>query len=237
MKFRLLIFFLLIACKPIDTTYKNKSSYLKKGFAYIYDESDKNFKKKYDNKKLIVGHNKLKIGTLVSITNLTNQKQIILKVQKRVKYPEFYTLLINEEVAKQINLDKAVPLVEVQEIKKNKSFIAKKAKMFAEEKKINNKAPVTNIKIDNISKIKNKKKRIDKKFTIEIGSFYSLESAKFLMDKLSKELAILKSKFYINKKLKSYTLISGPYKTINSLKNDYIILKNYGFEDLEINLK
>ena len=109
--------------------------------------------------------------------------------------------------------------------------------MFAEEKKINNKAPVTNIKIDNISKIKNKKKRIDKKFTIEIGSFYSFESAKFLKDKLSKELAILKSKFYINKKLKSYTLISGPYKTINSLKNDYIVLKNYGFEDLEINLK
>ena len=237
MKFKLFIFFLIIACKPVETTFKNKSSYLKKGFAYIYDETDNNSKKKYDNKKLIIGHSNLKIGTLVSVTNLANQKNIILKVYKKVKYPDFYTLFITEAVANKIDLDRAVPYIEVQEIKKNKSFVAKKAKMHAEEKKINSKAPVTNIKIDNISKIKNKKKTIDKIFTIKIGSFYSFETAKFLKDKLSKELVVLRNKFYINKKSKSYTLISGPYKTINSLKNDYIVLKNHGFEDLEINLK
>ena len=153
MKFKLFIFFLIIACKPVETTYKNKSSYLKKGFAYIYNETDNNFKKKYDSKKLIIGHNKLKIGTLVSVTNLANQKNIILKVYKKVKYPDFYTLFITEAVANKIDLDRAVPYIEVQEIKKNKSFVAKKAKMYAEEKKINSKAPVTNIKIDNISKI------------------------------------------------------------------------------------
>jgi len=27
-----------------------------------------------------------------------------------------------------------------------------------------------------------------------------------------------------------------PYSTVNSLKNDYIALKTYGFEDLEIKL-
>ena len=29
-------------------------------------------------------------------------------------------------------------------------------------------------------------------------------------------------------------LISGPYKTINLMKNDYILIKNFGFEELDI---
>ena len=32
----------------------------------------------------------------------------------------------------------------------------------------------------------------------------------------------------------NFQLISGPYNTVNSLKNDYIILKKNGFEELEI---
>ena len=44
-------------------------------------------------------------------------------------------------------------------------------------------------------------------------------------------------KLFIQKKKKNmYKLISGPYKAVNSLKNDYIVLKKYGFEDLDINL-
>ena len=41
-------------------------------------------------------------------------------------------------------------------MKKNKSFVAKKAKMFNEEKKISSNAPVTSVQISNISKNKNK---------------------------------------------------------------------------------
>jgi len=33
---------------------------------------------------------------------------------------------------------------------------------------------------------------------------------------------------------KEIEVISGPYKSINLLKNDYIELKNFGFEELEI---
>ena len=46
------------------------------------------------------------------------------------------------------------------EIKKNKSFIAEKAKIYNEEKKIPSKAPVTSVQISNISK----KKIIKKKY-------------------------------------------------------------------------
>ena len=42
-------------------------------------------------------------------------------------------------------------------------------------------------------------------------------------------------KLIIQKKSdKEIELISGPYNGINSVKNDYILLKNFGFEKLDI---
>ena len=38
------------------------------------------------------------------------------------------------------------------------------------------------------------------------------------------------------KKKNSFELVLGPYKAVNSLKNDYIALKDYGFEELEIKI-
>ena len=43
--------------------------------------------------------------------------------------------------------------------------------------------------------------------------------------------------FLLGKKGKNkYELFSGPYSTVNSLKNDYTTLKQYGFEELEVKL-
>ena len=61
-----------------------------------------------------------------------------------------------------MNLNKDLPLVEILEIKKNKSFVAKKAKIFNEEKKISSNAPVTSVQISNISKKRKIKKNIKK---------------------------------------------------------------------------
>jgi len=42
---------------------------------------------------------------------------------------------------------------------------------------------------------------------------------------------------YVNKKNeKSYELLMGPYNTINKLKNDYIVLDDSKFEDLDIKI-
>ena len=60
--------------------------------------------------------------------------------------------------------------------------------------------------------------------------------AEFLKQRITKEISS-----YNNKKLKlakknnnKINLISGPYKTINLMKNDYILLKKFGFEELDI---
>ena len=139
MKFKSLIFLLLISCTTEFNKNYEKTSFSSSGFAYIYSEQDFNnkiIKKKFDNTKFLVAHSKLKTGTLIKLTNPNNNKSVNLKVYRKLDYPELYQVLITEPVANKLNLKKEVPYVEIEEIKKNKSFIADRAKTFNEEKKV-----------------------------------------------------------------------------------------------------
>ena len=139
-------------------------------------------------------------------------------------------------MAKKLNISNDLPIIEIIEVKKNKSFIAKKAKIFNEEKKISSNAPVTSVEISNISQNKKVKKLAKEKVSILIASFYSVESAEFLRQRIIKEIPNFDNKkIKINKKNnKEINLISGPYKSVNLMKNDYIQLKKFGFEELDI---
>ena len=241
MKYKILILIILLtSCSAHTTKLENRTPYISKGFAYIYNDYDyenKTIKGKLDNSKLQVSHSKLRSNTLIKIINPRTNDSITIKNHKKINYPDFYKILITEQVAKKLNIEKELPLVEILEIKKNKSFIAQKAKIYKEEKKISSNAPVTSVQISNISKNKNKKKKLKQEdFYILIGSFYSRETADFLKQRINKEIPNYDNKKLIIRKKsnKEINLISGPYKTINFMKNDYILLKNFGFEDLDI---
>ena len=242
MKFKLtiILYFFLLSCSPQLQTLNLKNLYTAKGLAYIYNDSDfenKIIKGKMNNDILQVSHQNLKTGTLIKIINPKNKESIVLKNVKRIKYPDFYKILITESVANKLDLNFDFPVLEIIEIKKNKSFVAKKAKIYNEEKKISSKAPVTTVKISNISKnkIKNKSNTSDEVF-LHIATFYSVDTAKFLKKRIIKELPDLDKKKIKVKKInnKETQVISGPYISVNLLKNDYIKLKNYGFEELDI---
>ena len=241
MKFKIVfIFFLVVSCTNINYNKHSKIPYNSKGFAYIYNENDLKDKKirgRLDNSKLQVSSNKIGLNSLIKIINPKTKESITLKNKKTIKYPDFYKIVITRQVADKLNLDTELPLVEVLEIKKNKSFVAKKAKIFNEEKKISSKAPVASVKISNISKNKTKKKKIkNDKLYIVIATFYSEETAFFLKQRITKELSSYDTKKLIvrKKNTREIDLISGPYKAINSMKNDYIQLKKFGFEELDI---
>ena len=224
MKFKyVLIIIILSSCAVNTTKLENRSPYNTKGFALIYNEDDlKNelIRGKLDNSKIQISISSLPTNSLVKIINPATKDSITLKNMKKAKYPEFYKSLITKELAKNLNLDNEIPLVEILEIKKNKSFVAKKAKIFNEEKKISNNAPVANVKISNISKkpIFKKKQKENQEIFILIASFSTYNIAKFLKDRIDKEI----------------NLISGPYNAVNLVKNDYIQLKKFGFEELNI---
>ena len=243
MKYSLIIIlFLLVSCASTLNSTKQKKLFASQGFAYIYDDKDyqnKMINTKFNNDELQISNNKLRIGSLIKISNLKTNDTIILKNSKKANYPDFYKILITKSVAKKINLTKKSPLVEIVEVKKNKSFVAKKTKIYKEEEKIHNNAPVETVKIDNISKNKKTvKKNISNRFNIIIAEFYSKDSAVLLKKRIIKELPNIDGKKLIIKSNNSNksTLLSGPYNSINLMKNDYITLKNYGFEELEISI-
>jgi hypothetical protein len=241
MKFKIFIFlFLITSCSPHYTKLDNRKPFNTKGFAYIYNQIDydsKIIKKKLNNELLQISHNNLNVGTLIKLTNLKTNESLVLKNSKKINYPDFYKILITKSVANKLNIDAKLPLIEILEIKKNKSFIAKKAKIYQEEKKISSNAPVTSVQIANISKKKvNKKKKNYENIYILIASFYTNESANILRKRIINEISK-----YDNKKLqikkksnKEFEVLSGPYKSINLVKNDYIVFKNFGFEELDI---
>ena len=133
MKYKLIILiFLLTSCAQNYSNLKPNKSYISKGFAYIYNEQDfidKIIKKKLDNNSLQIAHNKIRPGSLIKITNIKTNDSIILKNSKRFDYPDFYKIVITKPVAEEINLEIDLPIVEIIEVKKNKSFIAKKTKI------------------------------------------------------------------------------------------------------------
>lgn len=240
MKYKLLIFlFFILSCSPHLKTLNQKEPYSSKGIAYIYNDIDFNnkiIKGKMNSTVMQISQKNLRVGTLLKISNPKNKKSVVLKNTKRIKYPDFYKILITEPVVKELELNVDLPILEIIELKKNKSFVAKKAKIFNEEKKIPSKAPVASVQISNISK--NKIKKINKTpddIYIHIGTFYSFETAKFLRSRIVKQVNELDKKVKIKKiNNKETQVISGPYRSINLLKNDYSRLKNFGFEELDI---
>ena len=127
-----------------------------------------------------------------------------------------------------------MPFVDVTERKKNKSFIAKVATTHSEEKKVDNKAPVTKVKIDNISIVKKEFTKKNKKFSIIVGVFYSEQSTNELREILERGYVgngtLLVKKLGKNK----FMLSTKAYTSISALKNLYFGLNKYGFDDLEI---
>ena len=241
MKFNILIFFIFLgSCSPYYTKLENRKPYNSTGFAYIYNEQDyKNgiIKKKLNNDLLQISHQDLNIGSLIKLINPKNKESLVLKNVKKTIYPDFYKILITKPVAEKLMINAELPLVEIFEIKKNKSFVAEKAKIYQAEKKIPANAPVTSVQIANISKKLPNNKTINKeKIYILVASFYTNEAANLLKKRIKIEVPDYDiNKLKIQKKSSiEFEVLSGPYKSINLLKNDYIVLKNFGFEELDI---
>ena len=241
----ILIFLFLLSCNKNYYNTKVKTTYNSKGFAFIYNESDfdnKLIKYKFNNENLEASHKSLKAGSYIKLINPKNNKSLILQNKRKVDYPLLYKVLITKPVSKELELNENLPFVEIIEVKKNKSFIAKKTKIYKEEEKIHSNAPVESVKIDNISKNKSKKKSIKKKSNekiyIVLGDFYSKTSAETLIKRINKNLSNFDGK-KLSIKMKNRNkirLLSGPYRSINLMKNDYIQLKNFGFEELDITI-
>ena len=245
---RLLLFFfifLLSACNQFDKNEKSlvhisDQKYSNTGFTLIYDDKlkkEKKVSKKIDDRSFFIFHNKIEKNSFVKITNPVNDKSVIAEViSNDVKFSSFYNSVITKRIAEELSLDPYEPYIDLVLISKNSTFIAKKAKTFAEEKKVAEKAPVDGISIDNLGKEKEEIIKIKKRkflYIIKIADFYYKDSAENMVNRIKTETNIKKS---VIKKLSKtkYRVLLGPYNDIKKLEKSFNEIKILNFENIEI---
>ena len=213
-----------------------KEKYNNAGFALIY-ENNLVDAKKLDTRSLNIYHKTLKRKTTVKITNPKNGKYLIAEVKSnKVKFSNFYNSILSLRIAEELELDFNEPYVELAMIPKNSTFVAKKAKMYEEEKSVAEKAPVDGIQIKDLNQKKiNKKKTKIRKFSysIKVADFYYKDTALLMIDRIKTEASIKKSKIIELSKTK-YRVLIGPFNDIKVLKDSFEKLDVLNFENLEI---
>jgi len=237
-----ILMFFLSSCTTLEVkndTKKVKKYYTSKGFALIYEESffkDGIVNKRLNNEVLSLLHSSLKRNTPIKIVNPENSKSIFTKVSNKAKYPIIFNSVITNEVARVLELNPENPYIEIFEVKKNKTFVAKEGNIFEEEINVAEKAPVSKIEVDDLSK-SDSKEVVELKnntiFFLVISDFYYIDSANYLKNELINKYKFENlnvSKISDNK----YRLLAGPFKNFNSLKFTIISLNDFGFEDLNI---
>ena len=235
----------LTACQQFDDdtksiNYSKYQKYSNSGFTLIYDKQlkkENKISKKIDERALVIFHKKIKKNSFVKITNPVNNKSIIAKViSNNVHFSDFYNSVITSRIANELSIDLNEPYVDLVLISENSTFIAKKAKMFDEEKKVAEKAPVDGITIDNLGAELNKKNKVMKHkflYSIKIADFYYKNSAENMILRIKKETNL---KNPLIKKLSKtkYRVLLGPFNHIRKLEKSFNEIKLLEFENLEI---
>ena len=237
--------FLFITNCTIGTLDSNKpntiivNSYSNKGFALVYSEDlyqKKIVNKKIDERSLTIFQKNLKTNTKVKITNIINNKSLIGFVGKNAEYPSFNNAVLSNRIVEELDIDINEPYIEILEILENSIFIAQKAKTHDEEKNVALKAPVNEISINDLNKVKqnNKKESITKfSYIVKVADFYFNDTALMMLSRINTDAATKKAKI---KKISDnkYRVYLGPFNNINSLKKSYNDINSLEFENIEI---
>ena len=240
----ILIFFsiVLIGCndtlndksKKINIKIENK--YKNTGFALIYSDDLKKIKK-LETRSLNIYHKTLKRRSIVKITNPNNKKYLIAEVKSnRVRFSNFYNSILSLRIAEELELDLNEPYIEITLVSKNSTFVAKKTKMFDEERTVAEKAPVDGIQIKDLNNKKIKKKFSKKKifsYSIKVADFYYEDTAKTMVNRIKDEASISNLSIIKLSKTK-YRVLIGPFNDIKSLKKSFEKMSTLEFENLEI---
>ena len=246
MRFSLLIIFVFILSCTTNIYEKEvkklsiKNVFSNKGFTLIYSDDLKKKKiisKKLDNRSLKIFQKNIKKNTKVKITNLINNKYIIVEVDKKSDYPQFYNSVITSRIANEIELDLKEPYIEILEVNEDSMFVANKAITFEEEKKVADKAPVEDITIKTIDNNQVESKKIDIKksfkYIIKVADFYYIDSAKMLKNRIVNDTKSDNPKIEKLSKTK-FRVYLGPFLNITSLKNAFNDISKLKFENIEI---
>ena len=215
---------------------ENELKYKNSGFALVYN-NNLNDIKKLESRSLNIYHKSLKKKSAVKITNPKNGKYLIAEVKSnRIEFSNFYNSILSSRIAEELELDLNEPFIEISLISKNSTFVAKKAKMFEEEKTVAEKAPVDGIQINDLNSQQVITTKIENQifsYSIKVADFYYEDTAKMMLNRIKKEASI-KNLSIIRLSKTKYRVLIGPFNDIKSLKNSFEKMNSFNFENLEI---
>jgi len=244
-KYFFIILFFVYSCTAYDNVQNtpksvNKINFKNKGFALTYEDflyKNKIVSKKMNPRDLVIFQRNLKKNTPVIIKNIINNKTIIAKVGSNANYPSFNNSVVSIRISNELELDFKEPYVEIIEILNNSSFIAKKAKIYDEEKVVADKAPIESISINNLNindtNKTEKKSNKNFKYIIKIADFYFKNTAISMSERIKKETKI--NNIHVrNLSETNFRVFLGPFYNLNSLQNAFNDISILQFESLEI---
>ena len=240
--FFILLVFTLLSCDKSNIINYNKSNikidqkYNNKGFTLIYNDNLDNIKE-LEPRSLKIYHKLLKKNSLIKILNPSNEKYLIAEVgSNKIGFSNFYNSIISLRIAEELNLDFDEPYIEITLVSKESTFVAKKTKMYEEEKTVAEKAPIDGIQIKDLNEKKVNKKLVKNKnfsYSIKVADFYYNNSAYNMIDRINTEALITNSRVVRLSKTK-YRVLIGPFSDIKSLKDSFEKMNTLNFENLEI---
>ena len=238
-----ILFSLLLSSCETSLNHQSKSKvvnfenkYSNSGFSLVYNDNLSNIKE-LELRSLDIYHKILKKNSTVKITNLLNGKYLIANVKSnRENFSNFYNSILSLRIAEELELDLTEPYIEIVLVSKNSTFIAKKAKMFDEERTVAEKAPIDGIQINdlNVKKIKkNKSKNKKFSYSIKVADFYYKNTAELMIDRINKETSINNLKILKLSEIK-YRVLIGPFNDIKMIRDSFEKMYLLNFENLEI---
>ena len=211
-KIYLLFFIIFLSCTS------NYSIYEKKGFAKI----------NYDNRVI----SPLPKGTLLKVTNIKNKKSMVITTNDTNKNLGSRIIILSDNVFQELKLNKNLPLIHIQTLRKNKIFIAKKTKIYEQEKRVDKKVVIEKINIMNLAKEKKSKDSIYLNFGPFYNKIYANQMYKILKLKLHNKKPVFKD--YQDK---NYIISIGPLKNLTEFDKIYLKLGKIGLIGFDINIQ
>jgi hypothetical protein len=227
-----LFFFLIYSCQNLnDANY----SYEKIGFAGRIAEDKNNILglNNFLENELI--HSSIPSNTQVKITNLINNKSILVKIEKNSAYKNSREVFISNKYFDLLELNNKFPLIKIETIRVNKTFTAETVKIFEEEKKVPQNIATQSVDVVDLSNSMSAKDNLSKKIIIYYGDFSYKNGAIDFANSLKKELRnINPSVIPVNKKFRVEAL------SVNNLDEFDIFynkITNTKFENYNISVK
>jgi len=233
---KIIFFFLLItSCKTIEQT--KFIEYEKIGFAEeIKNENIKEILFNIVSEQNIIIHSYLEKGTLVRITNLSNKKSFDSVVSEKKNFSSLTKkreVILSSVIFKILDLNNEFPFIKIESIKKNPQFVAGKAEIFEDEKKISLQIKTDTIDIVDISKEKKDKKNLNA-FYVYYGDFAFKDFADKFLVKIRNELGY--NKAFIVSSNKKFRIIVSQFDNLNSFDDFYKKVANSNFENFNIGI-